>query len=159
MKIGGMIEQLADSEHRLADRLLEVADRHRADHDVYHLTKTLAKLEQGHLDTLAAHAKRYRAAVRTPTGEPGVTQTPTEEGSTLLDRRAEPGLVLLHDLREVHLLAVAASLDWTALGQAAQAARDEDLLSAVSAAHAQTLRTLKWTTYRLKEAAPQALTA
>ena len=55
------------------------------------------------------------------------------------------------------MLAAGTSLDWVALGQAAQAARDAELLDTVSACHPQTLRTLKWTTYRLKEAAPQVL--
>ena len=72
---------------------------------------------------------------------------------------AEPGLLLLRDLRALHVLAAGASLDWVALGQAAQAARDTELLEAVSACHRGTLRTLKWTTYRLKEAAPQTLTS
>jgi hypothetical protein len=57
------------------------------------------------------------------------------------------------------VLAAGASLDWVALGQAAQAAKDAALLDTVSGCHAETLRALKWTTYRLKEAAPQVLTS
>src|SRR5215213_8337605 len=63
------------------------------------------------------------------------------------------------DLCELHLLAAGASFDWVALAQAAQAAKDTDVLAAVTECHDETLRTLKWTTYRLKEAAPQALTS
>ena len=55
--------------------------------------------------------------------------------------------------------AAGVSVDWVALGQAAQAAKDEKLLETVTACHSQTLRTLKWTNYRLKEAAPQVLTS
>jgi hypothetical protein len=57
------------------------------------------------------------------------------------------------------VLAAGASIDWVALAQAAQAAKDAALLDTVTACHAETLRTLKWTTYRRKEAAPQVLTS
>jgi hypothetical protein len=151
MKIGLMIEQLADSEQELADELMEVSERHPADQDVFHLTKTLAKIEQGHIDALAPHAERYDAELEPPAGEPS--------GARPSGRRSEPALILLRDLRRLHLLAAGASLDWTALGQAAQAAGDSRLLDVVTTGHSQTVRTLKWTTYRLKEAAPQALTS
>jgi hypothetical protein len=65
---------------------------------------------------------------------------------------------LLGDLRDLHLRYAAASIDWVILAQGAQAARDAELLATVSASHPQTLRGLKWTTTRLKAAAPQVLT-
>ena len=49
-----------------------------------------------------------------------------EKGAELLGRRSESGLVLLRDIRELHLLAAEASIDWTMLGQAAQAQKDEE---------------------------------
>jgi hypothetical protein len=163
MKIGLAIEQLAAAEAELADELVDVGDRHKTDHDVFHLTKTLAKMERGHLDSLAPHAKRYEAEIES-SGEdaPGSSRpvrTALETGARLAGRRSEPALLLLRDLRKLHLLAAGVSLDWVALGQAAQTAKDSDLLDAVSTCHPQTLKTLKWTTYRLKEAAPQALTS
>jgi len=151
MKIGSMIEQLAASEQGLVDELIKVGERHAAEHDVFHLTRTLAKIEQGHIGSLAPHAERYGASLDPATQEPAP--------SKLLGNRSDTALLLLHDLRGLHLLAAGASLDWTALGQAAQAATDTQLLEVVTAAHPETLRTLKWTTYRLKEAAPQALTS
>ena len=151
MKIGLMIEQLADSERELADELTQVGERHASDQDVFHLTKTLAKIEQGHIDALAPHAKRYDVELERSADHAGCARPS--------GRRSEPALLLLRDLRGLHLLAAGASLDWTALGQAAQAADDRELLELVTTGHSQTLRTLKWTTYRLKEAAPQALTS
>jgi hypothetical protein len=41
--------------------------------------------------------------------------------------------------------------------QGSQAVKDDALLATVSSCHAETLRTLKWTTYRIKATAPQAL--
>ena len=171
MKLGLAIEQVANAERELADRLLAVGERHRTDHDVFHMTRTLAKKERAHLDALARHAGRYGASVgdrddasagggngsgRAGSGQ--LLQTAREKGAELLGRRPEPGLLLLRDLRELHLLAAGASLDWVALAQGAQAAKDTNLLATVSECHDETLKTLKWTTYRLKEAAPQALT-
>jgi len=43
------------------------------------------------------------------------------------------------------------------LGQGAQAARDTGLVDVVSECHAETLRTMKWATDRIKTASPQAL--
>jgi len=162
MKIGWAIEQLAAAERDLAAELRATGARHKADHDVFHLTGTLAGIEEENLAALARHASRYGAEVEPEPQErrtPEVLRSAVEKGSELLGRRPEPGLLLLSDLRALHVLAAGTSLDWVALGQAAQAARDAELLDTVSACHPQTLRTLKWTTYRLKEAAPQALTS
>jgi hypothetical protein len=43
-------------------------------------------------------------------------------------------------------------------GQAAQAAKDPQLLECVSLCHPETLRTLRWSLTKLKAAAPQILT-
>ena len=45
------------------------------------------------------------------------------------------------------------------LAQGAQAVKDAELLDTVTRCHDETLRTVKWATHRLKEAAPQALAA
>lgn len=82
-----------------------------------------------------------------------------ENASEVLGRRPEGGLLLLRDLRELHLLYAAASIDWVILAQGAQAAQHAELLKAVTHAHAQTLRGLKWTVTRIKTAAPQVLTS
>jgi hypothetical protein len=162
MKIGLAIEQVAAAERELADALAAAGERHKTNHDVFHLTRTLAKLERGHLDALAPHARRYDADVDRDdavAARPGPVRSAVEKGAELIGRRPEAGLLLLQDLRRLHLCAAAASLDWVALGQAAQAAKDTELLETVTACHPETLRTLKWTTYRVKEAAPQVLTS
>lgn len=45
------------------------------------------------------------------------------------------------------------------LAQAAQATRDERLLSLVSACHPQTLRQLRWSNTLVKQLSPQLLTS
>jgi hypothetical protein len=49
------------------------------------------------------------------------------ESSELLGHRPQAALLLLRDLREVHLRAPEASINWVILGQGAQGIRDEDL--------------------------------
>jgi hypothetical protein len=147
VKLGRAIEQVANSERELAAGLLAAREQHPDDQDVFHLTKTLAERESAHLEALAPHASRHDATLD---GE--------KLGGALPDVD-DPSLQLLSDLRHLHLLAAGASLDWVALAQGAQAAKDTELLATVTECHDETLQTLKWTTYRLKEAAPQALTS
>jgi hypothetical protein len=49
------------------------------------------------------------------------------------------------------------SLDWELLAQAAQAAKQQELLALAQRCHPQTLRQLRWANARLKDSAPQAL--
>jgi hypothetical protein len=69
------------------------------------------------------------------------------------------GLLLLRDLRELHLAAAENSLYWEMLGQVAQARRDGELLAVVSACHPRTLRQMRWTNTMIKNLSPQLLTS
>jgi hypothetical protein len=69
----------------------------------------------------------------------------------------EPGLLLLSDLRSLHIHAAAVSLDWELLAQGAQAARDTQLLALTSRCHPDTLRQMRWANTMLKELSPQTL--
>ena len=159
MKLGLAIAEVERAERELAAELLKVGERHRTDHDVYHLSRTLAQMCDRHLAALATVGERNGHEVEAePGGErSGPLAAAREKGAELLGRRSEPGVALLRDLRRLHLLAADASIAWVVLGQAAQAARDAELLGVVSACHPETLRQLRWTTARLKEAAPQVL--
>ena len=147
MKLDAAIQQVARAERELAEELLAVGERHQDEQDIFHLTKTLAKKERSHVDALSGHATRYGAGLD---GD-GRVRADAEYG--------DPALLLLSDLRRLHVLAAGTSLDWVALAQGAQAAKDLDLLATVTECRDEALQTLKWTTYRLKEAAPQALTS
>ena len=149
MKLDVAIAELHAAESKLRERLLELGERHKADHDVYHLTRTLATAARERISALEPHAERYGADVdrAAPTAAATATAPDTEP------------LLLLRDMRELHLLCAEASIDWTILGQGAQAARDAELLATVSACHPEALRALRWTTTKLKESAPQVLTS
>ena len=164
MKLGLAIRQVTSADSNLADELLAVGERHRIEHDVYHVTNTMATILRGHVERLEPFAERYEASVK---GDPdeggrgagGLLSAVREKGAQLVGRRPEAGLLLLGDLRTLHLMAAEASINWLLLGQGAQAAKDTDLVAAVSDCHPETLRTLRWTTTRLKEIAPQVLTS
>jgi hypothetical protein len=160
MKLGLAIEEVHSAEGALVQELLRVSERHKADHDVHHLAQTLASKARERMKALEPHGERYEVKLGDPPADGGgLVGTLREKGSELAGRRSEAGLLLMRDLRKLHLLAAEASIDWTVLGQGAQAARDSDLLATVSECHPETLRALKWTTTRLKEAAPQVLTS
>jgi hypothetical protein len=146
VKLAGAIEQVGQAEAKLVRELAEVGEQHRADHDVFHVTRTLAAVEIDNLTKLRSPARRYEASIPDP---PEVSVAGPDE--------PEPGSDLLDDLRNVYLLAAEVSIDWVMLAQGGQAVKDDELLATVSACHEQTLRTLKWATDRIKTAAPQAL--
>lgn len=82
-----------------------------------------------------------------------------------MSRRPEPGLLLLRDLRYLHLAATENSPDREMLDQAAQAAqavpagRDDALRALASSRHPQTLRQPRWSNTMIKNLSPQILTA
>jgi hypothetical protein len=162
MKIGIAIRDLRDAEEALAKELHAVGERHQTDHDVYHLTSMLVRLVHANLERLAPNAERYGITINADDASehaPTLVKKAQEKTSELIGRRPEPGLLLIEDLRTLHLLYAEASINYVILGQAAQAARDNDLLDAISKCHPQTLRGMKWTVTRLKTAAPHALTS
>ncbi|MFI5966212.1 hypothetical protein ACIA8J_29120 [Streptomyces asoensis] len=89
----------------------------------------------------------------------GVPAAVLEEAAKIVGRRPEPGLLLLRDLRDLHLAATENSLYWEMLAQAAQAGRDDALLALASSCHPQTLRQLRWSNTMIKTLSPQILTS
>jgi hypothetical protein len=67
------------------------------------------------------------------------------------------GIGVLRDLHDLYLMAAECDICWTVIGQAAQGARDEDLLSVVRRCEGETAVQLKWLRTRMKQTAPQAL--
>jgi hypothetical protein len=159
MKIGIALRETHEAEAELASELLRVGERHKADHDVFHLTRTLSTWCEQHVARLAEAAARYDVDLDADAadGDRGLLARAREKSSELVGRRPETGLLLLRDMRELHLCAARASLAWTVLGQGAQATHDSELLATVTACHPETIRTMKWTVQKLKEASPQIL--
>jgi len=157
------LRDVINAEEQLGHRLNALGERHKADHDVYHLTEIFQRIAADNLARLAPHAVGHDVEVDADAVElehgRGLLDKAREKTSELVGRRPEPGLLLVRDLRELHLCYAETSINYVILGQGAQAARDRDLLDACERCHAQTLRGMKWTVTRIKTAAPQVLTS
>ncbi len=150
MNLAHYLGLLHRAEANLADAFGQVAEGHREEVDVHALAMRFAAECEAHADALRPFAERY--------GEEAEDE-PDRLYSELFSGTRSGGLGLLRDLHDLFLMASEAEIAWTLVGQAAQAARDRDLLRVVERCEAQTGRQLKWLRSRMKEAAPQALVA
>ena len=160
MKLGLAIEELHRSESRLAAALLAVSDRHRADHEVFHVARDVAGWSLRHVTELARTGRGYDLDLDPePEARPGLLERLQRTTPDLLGRRPEPALQLLADLRHVHREAAGVSMDWELLAQAAQGARKRELFELAKRCHPDTLRQMRWANAQLKESATQVLTS
>jgi hypothetical protein len=160
--ITGLLRELRHGESELERRLRAVGERHRTEHDIYHVTTDLARWSRQNLTAMTSRnesAASVLSTVRQIAEHSDAMAAVRERTATVLGRRPEPGLLLLRDVRGLFLLASCNSVNWTVLGQAAQATRDSQLLSIVSECHPRTIRQIKWCDASLKETAPQILIA
>jgi hypothetical protein len=159
-KLGRYIEKLHDALTDLAGEYRKVGERHAVEHDLFHLCHTLAKQCDGQAAALAPHAKRHASDV-----PDDVDEGPRESllsglrraTAAAVGRSPLTGLMLLRDLRQLHLAIEEAAMLWLIVGQAAQAARDRELLVLVEQAREEITHQLMWVTTRIKETAPQVL--
>ncbi|MEU4345904.1 hypothetical protein [Streptomyces sp. NPDC023838] len=155
------LRALHHGERDLERELLAAADRHRTDHEFHHVATDVARWSHEHAARLADVARHHGLELSAPPDDPSPAALGAlrEKGTEALGGRPEPGLLLLHDLRHLHLAAASNSLYWEMLAQAAQATRDERLLGLATSCHPQTLRQMRWTNTMLKEVSPQLLTS
>ncbi|MFF0092453.1 hypothetical protein ACFYSF_21190 [Streptomyces canus] len=146
--IAHTLRALHHGEGQLARDLVAVAERHAGEHEVHHVATDLADWSRDHADRLTEYAAGEGLRLDDDTPEPA-----SDEGE------GPAGLLLLRDLRALHLAATENSLHWEMLAQAAQATRDERLLELASACHPQTLRQMRWTDTLIKQLSPQLLTS
>jgi len=158
MKIGLALRELHRSENHLAHELFQVSERHRVDHEIYHVARDLAAWSQRHVREIAEIAERYDEKLDPePEGEFGVMEKLRDKGSELVGRARTPGLLLLRDLRELYMKAAGVSVDWELLAQAAQGIKHTDLLELAQRCHPDTLRQMRWANAQLKVQATQVL--
>jgi hypothetical protein len=156
VKLHLALRELHRSESSLAADLLTVADRHKADHEIYHVARDLARWSQQHVHELVEIGPHYGLHLKDdPEQHSELLATVRDKASELIGRRPEPGLLLLADLRHLYRVAAGVSLDWELLGQGAQAAKDAKLLGLTKRCHPQSLRQMRWTNAMLKVHSPQ----
>ena len=148
MHLANYLGYLHTAELNLAEGFRKVADGYAEEADVYHTCNTLAKQCETHAEQLKPFVDRY--------GEES-PEEPNRLYHDLFDETRSGGLGLLRDLHDLYLMASTCDISWTMIGQAAQGARDRELLEVVNACDGQTATQIKWLRTRMKQAAPQAL--
>jgi hypothetical protein len=136
------------AECELAEAFDEIGDAHAEEVDVQSLCHRLARQCESHAEALSPFVERY--------GE-DADDEPERLHSTLFEEARRGGLGLLRDLHDLYLMACEAEITWTLVAQAAQGARDRELLEVVQACESETATQANWLRTRMKQAAPQAL--
>lgn len=148
MQLAHYLGLLHRAQSTLADAFREVGAAHADEVDVFHMTSKLAKQCDAHAERLARFAERY--------DEQADDEPDRLHGELFSGTRSGP-LALLRDLHDLYLMTCECDITWTLVGQAAQGARDEELLDVVNACEGETAIQLAWLRTRMKAAAPQAL--
>ena len=148
MHLASYLGLLHLSELELARACLAVATEHGNEPDVETLCRRFADQSTAHADALAPFVDRY--------GEDRPKE-PERLHSELFGGTRRGGLGLLRDLHDLYLMATECEVTWALVGQAAQGARDADLLDTVERCRGEVDAQLKWLRTRMKQAAPQAL--
>ena len=140
------------AEQTLADSFHVVADGHADEVDVYHSCHQLARTSEEHVAAIAKVADRYGEQAR---GE-GIEEPERLHADGLGEVRSGP-VGLLRDLQDLYVLGALVQTSWTVVEQAAQGARDRELMEIASSCSGGTAEQLTWLNMRIKAAAPQAL--
>jgi hypothetical protein len=148
MQLAHYLGLLHRSQLELASAFRQVASAHPDEPDVSHLCEKLAGQCDADAGRLAPFVDTY--------GEDAPDE-PERLHSELFRGTRSGSLGLLRDLHDVYLMACECDICWTMIGQAAQGARDRDLLEVVTTSEAHTAMQLAWIKTRMKQAAPQAL--
>jgi hypothetical protein len=152
------LEELHRAEHHLAADLLKISDRHKADHEVHHVARDIARWSQEHVRELARVGRDHGLDLDPqPAEDATLVAKVRQKGDELLGRHHEASLLLLADLRKVHKDAAGVSLDWEVLAQTAQALKDTELLAVAKRCHPETLRQMRWANAQIKEASAQVM--
>ena len=158
MKLDMAIEELHRSENELYTVLLSMSDRHKVDHEVFHVTRDMARWSEQHVAELAGAGEEFGLELDPEARRvAGLIERLQQKAAELMGRRSAPGLLLLADLRHLYREASGTSLDWELLAQGAQGAKNKELLDLAERCHPQTLRVSRWANAKLKESSPQVL--
>ncbi|MEU8804534.1 hypothetical protein [Spirillospora sp. NPDC048819] len=157
MKVDKAIDDVQKAEADLAKELRRLGERHAVEQDLYHLGLTLAKQCADHVERLAPFAERYGTSQPKVDDSPGLLDTLRHASARMVGRSEIVGVLLLRDLRNLYLGAQEAEIAWVILAQAAQAARDRDLLDLTATCQEAAETRGKWLRTRIKVTAPQVL--
>ncbi len=142
------LDFLQRTEETLGRSYRMISEGHAADSDVHYASAGFARDCAAHAAALAPVLARCDPATE-PEPERLHVRAPDSH-------RAGP-IGLLRDLQDLYQLANLVDITWTLVGQAAQGARDRDLIRVVQRCAPQTSAQLAWLRMRMTAAAPQTL--
>ena len=148
MHLAHYLALLLRAQTELARALREVGEAHQDEPDVATLCRQQAQRCDERAEELAPFAERYGM---------DAPDEPERLHSELFRGTRTGGLGLLRDLQDLYLMAAECDICWTVVAQAAQGAREQDLLAVTGRGSADAERQLAWVRTRMKQAAPQAL--
>lgn len=148
MHLALYLRLLEQAQTRLGDAFERVAGSHVEEPDIHHQCTRMAGQCRVHASRLKPFVAAY--ADRAP-------QEPDNLHSNIFGGPREGGIGVLRDLQDLYVMAAECDICWTVVGQAAQGARDEQLLKVVTACEGETTSQLSWLRTRMKAAAPQSL--
>jgi hypothetical protein len=148
MNLAHYLGLLHRAECELAEAFEEIGGAHSDEVDIEITCGRLAEQCKSHAGKLHPFVERY--------GEEADDE-PERLHSTLFEGSRSGGLGLLRDLHDLYLMTCEAEITWTLVAQAAQGARDRELLEVVQGCEGETATQAKWLKTRMKQAAPQAL--
>jgi hypothetical protein len=136
------------AEQNLADAYDQVTEAHRDEPDVAVTCELFAQMCQQDATHLRPFAERY--------GEEADDE-PDRLHSELFHGTRTGALALVRDLHDLYLMVSECAISWTMIEQAAQGARDTELLALAKTGDEHAQRQLTWVRSRMKQAAPQVL--
>jgi hypothetical protein len=148
VQLGHYLAVLHRSQEQLAGAFRAIADTHGDDAEVRRACLRFAKHCDGHAERLAPFVADYA---------PGAGDPPADLHSDRFVGPRAGAFGLLRDLHDLYLMATECDVVWTLVGQAAQGARDHDLLDAVHTCEGETAVQMQWAKGQMKQAAPQTL--
>jgi hypothetical protein len=148
-----------EAERDLVDELRKVAQRHAAEHDVFHVGNRLAGICEAHLGLLSQEAERYGEELSDDEFAPfaGLVASWRRRAGEAAARSEKSALLLLRDLRNLYVTACECDVAWTIVNQGAKAAQDGALIDLAYACQQDIGRTIHWLDSRIKETAPLVL--
>lgn len=148
MQLHHYVAMLSGAEESLAEGYRTAASGHHADADVALTCAHFATRCDAHVATLEPLRDHHPA----PLGPDPERLHPAKLGPA----RQGP-LGLLRDLADLHQLATLVEITWELVEQAANGARDRELIAAASSCRPELTAQLAWLRNRMRVAAPQAL--
>lgn len=142
-----ILRALHQGERSLATEFSAVAERHRADHEVHHVATDLSQWSSEHCRRIGEAGGHYGLVVDAPSDgqQAAAVFTAVQAGDVGgAGTPPEPGLLLLADLRALHVAAAGNHVCWDMLDQTAHATRDDRLLALVSFCQPRTKRQMRW---------------